>query len=91
MMKLKEVTWLSLESFEGAVQQYVGHGVTRFNRGVVIAARDAGFATALPDWAQEGGALDKGELGLDKRDEVLTMAAEIIEHVNTAKAPPDPN
>jgi hypothetical protein len=90
-MKLKEVTWGALEEFEATTMGYTGSGVTRFNRGVVIAARDAGIAEDLPDWAQDNGPLDRAELDLGKRDEVLTMATEIIEHVQAAKAPADPN
>ena len=93
-MKLNEITWLSLESFEQSVSAFVAGALsstTRFNRGVVIAAREAGFAADLPDWAQKDGPLDEGTLGLDKRDAVLSLAAEILVHVSAAKAPPDPN
>lgn len=90
-MRLEEVTWEALETFEARATEFVGKSVTRYYRGIVIAARDAGIALDLPDWAQEGGDLDKGTLGLGKRDEVLTLAVEIVKHINTAKEGPDPN
>ena len=84
-MKLLPVTQRGLECYEerryeesqAAEEQ---HSVARFNRCLVTAARDAGFATELPE--------DLADL---LPWEIVEFSKQINAHVDAAKAPPDPN
>lgn len=89
-MKLNDLTWPMLEAFEDGMIKYRSFGYTHQYRGAIMVARDAGIVEDLPEWAQ-GDKLDKGDINLEQRDELLTMAAELFTHVNAAKAPTDPN
>lgn len=81
-MKLKDVTQRALEAYEEHLidERNEGLSVARFNRIVIEAAREAGFAEDLPD-----------DLLACKPYEVAELTQEILSHVAAAKAPPDPN
>lgn len=85
-MKLIEVTQRMLEAYDTRLVEvrqsdaFDVMPVSRFNRIVIEAARDAGIATALPD-----------DLLDCKPSEVVALTQEIVAHIDAAKAPPDPN
>lgn len=81
-MKLNEVTQGALEAYEGIL---LGEGsdrmsAARFNRIVILAALDAGFAEDTP-----------ADLMACKPYEIKEMTRDILAHIAAAKAPPDPN
>ncbi len=94
-MKLNEVTYNSLEKYEELIVAYAGgllNSVSRYRRAVIQAARDAEIAEDLPEWCVgEKSALDTGRNLLRHREQVIDMSSQIIQHVNAAKAPTDPN
>ena len=85
-MKLHEVTQRMLEAYDARLvevrqsDEFDAMPVSRFNRVIIEAARDAGIADELPE-----------ELLDCAPGQIIALTQEIVAHIGAAKAPPDPN
>lgn len=85
-MRLYEITQRMLEAYDARIvkvrqsDDFEAMPVSRFNRLLIEAARDAGIAADLPE-----------DLLDCKPSEVIALTQRVVEHIAAAKAPADPN
>jgi hypothetical protein len=86
-----EITWRQLEQYEDRKLRVAGDSRSAMlvSRAVIMAARDAGLLTEdLPAWLDN---IDEGDIALNRREDVVQLAAEIVTTVNVARQAPDPS